>query len=290
MERGWHLVFFPLIAALCQPLILIHAKGDAPISPEFSAALERLLPLAPEEIRHLRSLLEEKQKAIQEVVRPDKTSLKSLVVDLQPGAETPIIELLPGHAVSLEIADRTAAPWTIETHVTGDPGRFHVIVPEIGERNVLTVTPQTRHGSSNLILQLLGQSTPVSFVLQANPNIRHFHDRVSVLVDGMGPNAAPELLLAEAAVEDLTVMGVLDGVAPEGSRALQASSPLLGGAWRNGQTLWLRGAFLLLSPAADMRISGAGGMRAYRLPFKPVIIVSDAHGKLHSVRLADHVE
>ncbi len=251
----------------------------------FSAAVDGIMPLSPVEIRRLREVVETKQRAIHDVVPPSSTTLKTLSVSLQAGALTPLITLLSGHAVGIEIVDRYAAPWPVVSYTVGDPQRYHVTVPDVADVNVLTITPQTSFGRSNLVLQLQGESTPISLTLNASTRVEHFHDRVSVLVDAVGPNAELPPGDMTVAVEDSTLLGVLDGVPPQSSIRLQPSNALVRGAWRHQDTLWLRGRFELLSPAFRSQVAGAGEMMAYELSWTPSVIALDRQGNSHNVKL-----
>ena len=262
--------------------------ADSGESDEFSATVKSIMPLSAEEVRRLRALVEEKQRAIYDVNTPASTTLKTVAVSLQAGAVTPVITLLPGHAVGLEINDNQAQPWPVLSYTVGDPQRYQVSVPEVAAKNVLAITPRTHFGRSNLVLQLQGESTPVSFILQADPGVDHFHDRISVLVAGQGPNATPLSAAPPLATENTVLLGVLDGIAPTSSISLvPQKTSLIDAAWRQEDTLWLRGQFVLLSPAFQARIAGAGGIIAYQLPWSPTIVALDGSGKSVSIQLEE---
>lgn len=261
-----------------------HAPGTGP-GDAFQATVDSIMPLGPQEIRRLRSIIEDKQAAAHRIQAPARTSLKTMSVSLQSGASTPQVMLLPGHAVGFEILDSTSSPWPIASYTVGDPQRFHVVVPEIGLRNILTITPQTRFGRSNLVVQLAQQSTPVSFTLQADTRITEFHDRVRVLIAGRGPQASEAIFQPEVSTEDASLLAALDGLAPEGAEPLHPSRALIENAWRRQDTLWLRGRFVLLSPAAWAQIAGSGEMMAYRLPYTPAVLIYDRAGNTHNVQL-----
>ena len=288
----WSLRFQSLVAVLFCSVpsvtwgVETHTATTTTAEDTFQATVNNIMPLDAEEIRRLRSIIEAKQAAAWRPP-PLQTSLKTLAVSLQSGASTPEVLLLPGHAVGFELIDSTNAPWPVVSYTVGDPQRFHVVVPDIGARNVVTVTPQTHFGRSNLVMQLADQSTPISFSLQADTDIQTFHDRIRVIVGARGPQADVPLRLPEIGTEDPSLLAVLDGLAPEGARPLLPSEPFIENAWRRQDTLWLRGRFVLLSPAALAQVSGSGDMMAYRLPYTPAVLAYDRSGNARSIRFQE---
>ena len=283
-------VFF--LALLCLGQAEVQAReatADKPagVSEDFEFAVDAMMPLTPAEIRRLRGLVEGKQEAINEVIAPRATTLKSIPVSLQPGAVTPSIHLVPNHAVALEILDVTGAPWPITSHIVGDSARFAVLVPDVGDTNVVTISPQTVFGRTNVLITLAKNSTPVAVTLKADAEIEHYHDRVTLIVDGRGPNAAPPSLVTLPGRESAELLSVLDGVQPGAATRLWPSEARIREAWRDDDTLWLRGDFLLISPAPYARISGAGNISAYQLAYTPVVLIYTPDGETKQVQLEE---
>lgn len=257
------------------------------VTEDFNVTVDSMMPLSPVEIRQLREIVEGKQEAISEIKAPKTTTLKSVPVSLEPGAATPTINLLPNHAIAIEIVDGSGQPWPITSHIVGDKDRFHVEVPEVGSLNIITISPQTTFGRTNLLLTLANESTPISITLKADIDIEHYHDRLTLLVQGKGPNASLPVFMQQTAVEDPLLLGVLDGIKPANSNNLKASTSLIKGAWRLDQTMWIRGDFVLVSPAPQAQVSGSGGIMAYQLNYTPVILAYTRDGKTLQIQLSE---
>ena len=91
----------------------------------FATMTQSQLPMTPNQIRTLRKLFDETQRAAAEYpgVPPRPTS-SSIVVNLAPGATPPVIRLLSGFVTSLVFVDATGAPWPIKAIDIGDPQAF----------------------------------------------------------------------------------------------------------------------------------------------------------------------
>lgn len=283
-------------------------------------AIKELLPLGPAEVTELRERERLVREAAKPRVAPGTTRSGAIPVSLEPGATSPRIVLLHGFVTAIEVLDRTGQPWPIINARQGDPkaidvqlegaqraGRVvaaqGVVDPAAASQapvdlaalqgpvtaNVVTVNPTEFFTSTNLILVLAGASRPISVVLQATEATlsSEFTDRVTLLVGGDGPNAAPEPVVSYDhldAGDDLR--NVLVGQAPT-SRAAELLIPLPGGmrAWRDGGVLWLRTSERVISPAPQAAVA-MGGTRAYRMPYLPIIVTS-RDGRLAQVSLAD---
>ena len=98
--------------------------------------------------------------------------------------------------------------------------------------------------------------------------------RVDIHVSGIGPNTKEVPLgtnLPNNANELL--LGVLDGVAPAGSKILTVSGAD-NQAWVLGEKLYLRTRLTLLSPGWIGKMVSPDGMHAYELPKTSSVLVS----------------
>lgn len=268
-------------------------------------ALQSSFPLTPEQIQKLR---EEDSAASQAAMsRPTPAAARSdvLAVDLSPGAESPIIELLHGFATSIEVLDASGKPWPVANFTVGDDSAFKVelvgaaLASDVAQSDVdtpaaigsvLTLTAKRRFAATNLIVVLQNQSRPISVVLRAaEPTATaQLRDRVTLSVQALGPYAqsfAAKTFEHLDAGED--VRAALMGQAPraDARELLGAELPPGTRAWRSGQTLWLRTEHTLISPAHEASVSG-GVHRAYRLRYLPVVVLSDL-GSLKEVHLQE---
>lgn len=249
------------------------------------AVIERAMPLSPEEVRVLRDLLEQQQQAAHKAP-PKSARMASVTVDLEPGAQSPMLKLVHGFVSAIEILDVTGAPWPITTTAVGDPRALNLVATEAAP-NVITLTPQTPFASTNVVLTLEGRSTPVALVVQATSpdRVPELTDRIALIVRGHGPNAIAPVTEAPLPRESQALQLVLDGIAPPEAERLDVSV-LDVTAYRRGATLFLRSRHALISPAATTILHGAHETRAYELAYTPVILML-ADGAPQQVRLSE---
>ena len=254
--------------------------------PEVRAAIEKAVPLRPNEIETLKARVEAAQRAARKTP-PKQVESLSLRVPMTPGARAPVVHLCLGYVSVITFVDATGQPWPITSVTVGDPKAFNAPAPVSVKHNVLTVTPLSAFGDSNLAVTLDGATAPV--VLWLTTNTMRVDANVFARVDGMGPfgsfatasgappgPASPDLLSA------------LDGVPPPGS--VQLTIHGAGGtavAWKKNQRIYLRTTLALLSPAWIAQIVGAGGMQAYELPVAPIVVAADPHGRIITLTVED---
>lgn len=263
------------------------------ISPAFTPSWQENLPMSPAEIRLWREILEGKSEAAYETHIPATISSKSVPVNIAPGAVSPNIQLLPGHALALEVLDRHGKPWGIFSAISGNPDLFQVIVHELVVSNIITITPKTQHGKGNLVLLLRDRNIPITINLSSDPKPNVYHDRIALLINATGPASSP----LPSALNDTDIsasshlMDVLDGIRPGGADALlipEAYQDDIQG-WRLDDRLLLRGRFVLLSPSVVPRnhVGGSGGVRAYEIPFVSRIWVALENGVRVHIKLTE---
>lgn len=236
----------------------------------FAAMTQTQLPLTPDQIRTLRHLYDQTQRAAAEYpgVPPRPTS-SSLVVNLSPGAMPPIIRLLSGFVTSLVFIDSTGAPWPIKAYDIGDPGAFDIKWDE--KSNTLLVQSITQYKQANLAVQLVGLNTPVMITLQ--PGQAAVDYRVDLHVPGIGPLAFPIINGLPPAASPL-LLNVLSGIPPAGSRTLQIIPAGYADVWMYRGVLYVRTPATILSPAWIATMSSSDGTHAYKMPITPMIMIS----------------
>lgn len=143
--------------------------------------------------------------------------------------------------------------------------------------NVITVNPLTKFSATNIVVVLAGASRPISLLLtpiEATPETP-LQDRITLLVDGEGPNARIEPVRSYADLDaGPDLRNVLVGQPPTAS-AVEIIAELPSGvrAWRDGGVLWVRTPDRVISPAPMAHVA-MGNMRAYRMTYLPVIVVA----------------
>ena len=245
----------------------------------FNAVTQNALPMTPDQIQKLKQLFNQTQfAAAANTGIPPKPIANSQLVSLAPGSTPPVIRLAQGFVSSLVFIDSTGAPWPIESYDIGNPSAFNIQWNK--KDNTLMIQAVTLYTYGNLAVRLQGLNTPVMLTLV--PGQKAIDYRVDLRVQGYGPNAKPTFNgLPNSANPDL--MSILDGVPPTGSTALRVS----GGsaeAWLNGDKMYVRTRFTILSPGWIANMSSADGMKAYEMPKSPLLLVSQ-NGKILQVKV-----
>lgn len=252
------------------------AVTNAGLSDEaFANTIRNMMPLSPEQIRVLRQLFDDSQRAAATYPGvPPKPTSTSVIVNLSPGATPPIVRLSAGFVTSLVFVDSTGAPWPIQAFDLGDPQSFNIEWDQKG--NTLLVQALRHYNSGNLAVMLKGLNTPVMLTLMPGQDAVDY--RVDLRVPGLGPNANPDLDgLPSAGSPQL--LDVLNGVPPAGSKPLKIDGGECQGWLGNDGHVYLRTTLTVLSPGWISTMSSADGTHAYELQVTPVVLASQ-RGKL----------
>lgn len=260
-------------------------QGQAPVGPPvapevilppvrdqaFEETVRTQLPMTPEQIRTLKSMFDEAQKAASETPgTPPKPTSNSQIVDLSPGATPPIIRLQGGFVSSIVFLDATGSPWPVAAYDLGDPRSFNIQWDQKG--NTLMVQAISGYKTGNLAVVLQGLNTPIMLTLL--PGQKAVDYRVDLRLPGLGPNSVTTVTHLPGK-ETPALLDVLNGVPPQGSTTLKVSGCSKCNAWLYNGEIFLRTRFTVLSPGWIATLTSADGMHAYQLPSTPVILVSD---------------
>ena len=240
-----------------------------PLPSDFEMGVQQALPITPDEIRTLRRLLDQRQKAAAEIPNPPKSVTGSVSVSMDPGSVPAVVRPFYGVSTSLVLLDSTGAPWPVENFTVGNKDLFMVERLDGPVGSSFVITPLQTYGQSNLILKLVGNPTPVVINLVSGQKV---HDaRVEARVTGRGPNAQVTSMPLVQGV-DSRLMSVLDGVPPTGRR-LTVSGDRSSQAWMmpNGR-LWLRTPLRVVSPAPLSFVSASDGTHVYELAPTPTVL------------------
>ena len=247
----------------------------------FSATVDATLPMSPDQIQKLRSLYQASQYAASSTPdTPPRPTATSLFVDLSPGATPPVIRLSQGFITSLVFLDSTGAPWPIEAYDVGNPQAFNIQWDKT--TNTMMVQSLTMYNYGNLAVRLRGLPTPIMLTLI--PGQKAVDYRVDLRVQGYGPNA--QALPSGNGLPnsaDPSLLGVLDGVPPDGSRLLSITGGVAQ-AWISGSNLYVRTRLDVISPGWIGTMSSADGMHAYVMQPTPVLLVSQ-NGRVQQLRV-----
>ena len=244
----------------------------------FDAAITGLFPLTPDQIQALLQEYDKTQRATESPAYGVPTPKINVAnISLDPGVQPIKLITATGHITTVSMLDVTGAPWPIQD--ISWAGDFEVVEPEEGG-NIIRITPMAIAAYGNMSIRLLTLKTPVTIMLSTSK------DEVQYRVDAIVPEYGP---FAEASIIDNgggsgnglaagnpSVMGVLDGVVPNGAEKLQ-----VGGtdgrtsAYKIGSQTYVRTPLTLLSPGWSQSVASADGMNVYVLGETPVLLLSD---------------
>lgn len=241
---------------------------DGPTTDDLSKAVS---PLTPDQIRHIRRIVDDSKRAAEEAPGvPPKPVSSSVVVNLAPGTTPPAIRVSPAFVSSLVFSDGTGASWPVTSYSIGAPKKFDVQMPD-KNGSTITITPLTEYGHANLVVMLADLTTPVTLTLISGQ--REVDYRVDLKVDGAGPNATAPVMQRPVEGVNPTLITVLDGVPPSSAKALTVT----GGqaqAWLIKGRIYLRTRLSVVSPAWIGYANSSDGMRVYELTETPLVLAS----------------
>lgn len=261
-----------------QSQAIMMKSAPAPVVPSsdeateaFNAMIQQNVPLTPQQVVKLRQVIDRSQRAaaIPATVPPKPVS-STIMINLAPGATPPAIRLAQGYVSSLVFVDSTGAPWPLAAYDIGDPKTM--TIQWDGKSNILLMQAISPYSDGNLVIRLVGLATPVTLEIVSGQRVVDY--RTDIHVPGIGPNSKdlPTGTGLPNSANQL-LLGVLDGVAPGGSKQLMVS----GGecqAWLLGDRMYLRTRLTLLSPGWVGRMTSPDGMYAYEIPRTSSVLVS----------------
>ncbi len=251
---------------------LAGAATDAAADPDLAGAIKQLIPMSPEQIHKLREVYAETQAAASVQIGSDaKPTSSALVVNLAPNATPPVIRLGAGYITSVVFLDSSGQPWPIAAYSLGDPNSFNIQWDRKG--NTLLIQSSTFYRNSNLAVILKGLNTPVMITLMSGQAAIDY--RVDLRVPGFGPNA---VFIHNTVTEssDPLLLSILNGIPPNNAKELKISGVASTEcrAWMIGHKLYLRTALHLISPGWQAVMGSVDGMKAYRMQYAPVLLVT----------------
>ncbi|OAI48677.1 hypothetical protein AYO45_04535 [Gammaproteobacteria bacterium SCGC AG-212-F23] len=237
----------------------------------FGAMLQQNMPMTPEQIVRLKQAVDSTQRAAAIPANiPPKPVSTTLMINLAPGATPPAVRLAQGYVTSLVFVDATGAPWPIAAYDIGDPKS--TTIQWDGKSNVLLVQGMSPYGDSDLVIRMVGLTTPITIELVSGQRVVDY--RVDLHIAGIGPNSKDIPIgtgLPNSA--NPVLLDVLEGVAPGGSKQLSVR----GGdcqAWLLGDKMYLRTRLTVLSPGWVGRMVSPDGMIAYEIQKSASVLVS----------------
>lgn len=237
----------------------------------FNALLQQNMPLTPRQVVQLRQQIDLSQRAAAVPANiPPKPVSTTLMVNLAPGTTPPAVRLAQGYVSSLVFVDSTGAPWPIASFDIGNPKA--VSLQWDGKSNILLIQAVSPYSDGDIVVRLSGLATPITLELVSGQRVVDY--RIDIHVSGLGPNTK-EMPLGTALPNSANqlLLGVLDGVAPAGSKLLTVHGSD-SEAWLLGETIYLRTRLTVLSPGWVGKMTSPDGMQAYELPKTSSVLVS----------------
>ncbi|MBS0286293.1 MAG: type IV secretion protein IcmK [Proteobacteria bacterium] len=268
---------------------VVPAKPAQPLSIEemkrqqaFNALMDEVLPLSPDQIKDLHRFYDLTLQAKATTPAPPPTpNFTSIVVNLEPGSQPPVIRLSAGFVTSVLFVDSTGASWPIAAYSIGDPQNFNIQWDQ--KSNALFIQSMKQYSHGNLAVRLWGLDTPVMVTLVSGQ--RNVDFRVDLQVLGRGPDAKPPVVetLNNAKVNPLLI-NILDGIPPRDSVKLSVTGGH-GEAWLADGRVYFRTKLTVLSPAWTATVSSPDGTHVYEMMLTPFILASQ-NGKTIDIKLS----
>ncbi len=226
-------------------------------------------PLSPEQIRTLRRIVDDADRAAAAQPRfTPKPISTAVTANLAPGRQPPVVRLYDNYVTSILFIDAVGNPLPI---VSADlvKGSFTGF-PIDANSNVLKISPTSPYASGNLSVSLKDVSVPVVLTLISGQ--REVDLRVDVRVTGGNVSARLASQGAGSPVNQ-TMLEFLSGGVPEGARSLATDSADVQ-VWAFNGRYYVRTALTLLSPAYTNPGKSSDGTSFYEIPPTPVLVVS----------------
>jgi intracellular multiplication protein IcmK len=240
-------------------------------SAAFNSMLKQNIPLSPQQIIKLHQQVDLAQRAAAvPATIPPKPVSTTIMVNLAPGSTPPAIRLALGYVTSLVFVDSTGSPWPIASFDVGNPKAF--AMQWDGKSNILLLQSISPYSDGNIVVRLAGLPMPITLELVSGQRVVDY--RADIHVTGISPNTKdlPMGTTLPNSANQL-LLGVLDGVAPPGSKLLSTQG-LDAMAWLLGDDIYLRTRFTVLSPGWVSKMTSPDGMQAYQLPKTSSVLVS----------------
>lgn len=237
----------------------------------FNAMMRQNMPMSPQQVVKMHQQIDLAQRVASVPPNvPPKPVSTTLMINLAPGTTPPAVRLAQGYVSSLVFVDSTGTPWPVASFDIGNPKA--VSLQWDGKSNIILIQAITPYTNGDIVVRLVGLPTPITLELVSGQRVVDY--RVDLHVSGIGPNTK-ELPVGTNLPNSANqlLLGVLDGVAPAGSKMLTvrgADSQ----AWLLGERMYLRTRLTVLSPGWIGKMVSPDGMQAYELPKTSSVLVS----------------
>lgn len=235
--------------------------------------------LSPDEIRSLRGIMSENERAISAPVTSVVPRISTLTVSLSPGASLPLVRTAMNNLSVVTFTDINGTPWPqSDPPYNPAPRLFDVQY----NANMVTITPLRPWVSGNVSVYLKGLSVPVilnvtSGETDTRTTSQEMDSRLDLRIPREGPGssvlATPE---DKIALHDRTLQAFLDGVPPDDPsvRRLKFTGNVPDTTiWQSGDELLVRSR-AVLRDEFEQTLSSADGTHLWKLPVTPLLTFS----------------
>ncbi len=266
------------------PLSISSTEASSAAAPFLSAPLpnfnqhayqqvaQEAAPLSPQQIKALRRLVDEAERAAAAPPRFTPKPVSSAVtVSLMPGETPPVVRLFANYVTNLLFIDHLGNPLSVTAVDSGGASTFNLSWSKNPAQasNLIKLSPQSTYAQGNLSVSLKQVPTPVSLTLVSGQ--REVDYRVDVRVKGGGIAGKPGSPIPSFEASPAW-FGLLAGIAPDGAHMLVSSQAEVQ-AWAYQNRFYVRTRYTLLSPAYVGMQKSADGTCVYEIPPTSVLLV-----------------
>lgn len=235
--------------------------------------------LSPDEIRTLRGLVADNERAISGPVTSVVPRISSLTVSLSPGASLPLVRTAVNNLSVVTFSDINGAPWPqSDPPYNAAPSFFDVQY----NRNMVTITPVRPWAAGNVSVYLEGLAVPVILNVSSGETdtavtSQETDSRLDLRIPRAGPGSQQRTTPSEKiALHDATLQAFLDGIPPKDPtiRRLRFTGNLADTTvWQQGDNLIVRSR-AMLRDEFEQTLSSADGTHVWKLPVSPLLTFS----------------
>ncbi|EAN7529831.1 conjugal transfer protein TraN [Salmonella enterica] len=258
-------------------------RGELPAPGQTSSLVQEAArldsELSADEIRELRSLMADNERAISAPVTSIVPRISSLTVNLSPGASLPLVRTAMNNLSVVTFTDINGSPWPqSDPPYNAAPKLFDVQY----NGNMVTVTPLRPWASGNISIYLKGLSVPVILNVTSGETdtqvaSQETDSRLDLRIPRQGPTSPVVNVPADKiALHDATLQAFLDGVPPRDPsvRRLKFTGNVPDTTiWQHGDDLLVRSR-AMLRDEFEQTLSSADGTHLWKLPVTPLLTFS----------------
>ena len=241
-------------------------------------SLDRVSPYSPDEVRRLRSELDERERAWYENLgkKPQPRAVVSEYrLDLSPGASPPVVRVTLGQGALVTFLSADAKPWPIKNSENFNSKGIHVTQLAA---HVLSVSLLSPYATGSVGVMLDGLASGITFtVVPAQKETDHRVEMVVPKVFGAGTETDKDGVESFSPMPGFNTQELsqyLYKIPPATAKALKVEGAADVTAWQVGKDrMIVRTALTVVSPASFRRHSSADGTHVYELPLTSVITV-----------------